>query len=704
MRLNAFLVTAFAALLLFATEIVSAADAAGPVAPTAKADWSWETTYVVIILLIMMTALITEIAPATPAMVIASMMLYLAGIVSVTELFIGLMNNGVVSVAILFIIVKPMETLPAMKKLLIMTLSGSTGSQMWPLFKLIMLSIVISPFAENTPHVAMFTPLITKFCAENGLSAAQFLMPMDFAVIASNYAVVGAGSNLVISGLMEQYGLGAMNFFELGKGTVMVMPFLALYLVFTPKFLLPDHETIVALAPMSTSGLRIKLKVTERAKRVIGIETQELPNVMPGASKPEGFRLLAMYHEGKAVDYDEIPTTKFAVDDVFVIACNPKMVISTAAVLGLDFVTANENSAFQQVMQYRGQKAPAPVPESESNEPVGEAPADGAVVSIMAGLDEIALWEVVLSPNCPMVGSTIATQEFQRMYAAAILSVRMCTGNHDLPEDEMSSYRLAGGDTLLMLAHKDFEKDHQSSHDFLVITGYNTSIDTLRPFVFVVPPYFPFGELTNEGTPAARRVIMLPKWWPNLSFLIFIAIVVAAVFHIKLAVLCLGGAILYVLLGIMTASEAYKAIHVDVYIMLAFSFPLGYAVKNCGLASIIGQAINDAGISGFSLLLLIAAVTTIMTNAISNKATCQVMFPIAYEAAIVTGMDPLPAIVVMTMTAVYAFLTPYAIPPNILIFGPGGYRPVDYFKFGLPLAILMTILTPLSASIVYNVW
>lgn len=127
-------------------------------------------------------------------------------------------------------------------------------------------------------------------------------------------------------------------------------------------------------------------------------------------------------------------------------------------------------------------------------------------------------------------------------------------------------------------------------------------------------------------------------------------------------------------------------------------------MSKSGLGTVIGQGIADANITGFPLLLVISIVTAAITNIVTNKAALQVMFPIVYSIYKANGEDPIPGIMVLSAMSVMPMVTPHSIPANILIVGPGGYSPLDFLKFGLPLNVLMAILHPLAAAIVYNAW
>jgi di/tricarboxylate transporter len=86
-------------------------------------------------------------------------------------------------------------------------------------------------------------------------------------------------------------------------------------------------------------------------------------------------------------------------------------------------------------------------------------------------------------------------------------------------------------------------------------------------------------------------------------------------------------------------------------------------------------------------------VTALLTAVMSNAATAVVVAPIALLAAPELGMSPYALLVTIMFAASASFMTPMGYQTNVLIYGPGGYRFVDFLKVGTPLTILLGVLT-----------
>jgi di/tricarboxylate transporter len=77
------------------------------------------------------------------------------------------------------------------------------------------------------------------------------------------------------------------------------------------------------------------------------------------------------------------------------------------------------------------------------------------------------------------------------------------------------------------------------------------------------------------------------------------------------------------------------------------------------------------------------------------------MTPIAIGLATTLGLDPRPLVVAIMIAASASFSTPIGYQTNTLIYGPGGYKFIDFLKFGIPLNLS---LSPIVSFIIPLVW
>ena len=92
-------------------------------------------------------------------------------------------------------------------------------------------------------------------------------------------------------------------------------------------------------------------------------------------------------------------------------------------------------------------------------------------------------------------------------------------------------------------------------------------------------------------------------------------------------------------------------------------------------------------------LALLLVVTMFLSDIINNAATVLVMAPIAVSLSTALGLNADPFLMAVAVGASCAFLTPIGHKNNTLIMGPGGYRFGDYWRMGLPLEILIVLVS-----------
>jgi di/tricarboxylate transporter len=139
----------------------------------------------------------------------------------------------------------------------------------------------------------------------------------------------------------------------------------------------------------------------------------------------------------------------------------------------------------------------------------------------------------------------------------------------------------------------------------------------------------------------------------------------------------------------------YDAVHWDVIFLLAGVIPLGIALQTSGAAAILAGIVVDAAavLPPLAILALFYAVTAALTNVVSNNASVVLMIPVAIQAAVDLGQDPLAFAMAVTFAASTAFVTPVGYQTNLFVYGPGGYRFTDYLRVGAPLQLLLTGVT-----------
>lgn len=151
----------------------------------------------------------------------------------------------------------------------------------------------------------------------------------------------------------------------------------------------------------------------------------------------------------------------------------------------------------------------------------------------------------------------------------------------------------------------------------------------------------------------------------------------------------------FVLTGVLSISEIYDHIEWPVVVLLGSMIPLGGALDAAGGTALIANSLLGLGDGwpAWALLTLLMLVTMTLSDVLNNTATAIVAAPVGIAMADNLGVNPDPFLMAVAVAASCAFLTPIGHKNNTLILGPGGYSFGDYWRMGLPLEILVVVLS-----------
>lgn len=158
-----------------------------------------------------------------------------------------------------------------------------------------------------------------------------------------------------------------------------------------------------------------------------------------------------------------------------------------------------------------------------------------------------------------------------------------------------------------------------------------------------------------------------------------------------------------VLLDILPLRELYTSIEWPVIVLLGSMIPLGAALESAGGTALIAEELASLtyGLPGWVAVAVLLVTTMTLSDVLNNTATAIIAAPIAMELARSTGTNPDPYLMAVAVGASCAFLTPIGHKNNMLILGPGGYRFGDYWRMGLPLEIIVTLV---AVPMIILVW
>ena len=198
------------------------------------------------------------------------------------------------------------------------------------------------------------------------------------------------------------------------------------------------------------------------------------------------------------------------------------------------------------------------------------------------------------------------------------------------------------------------------------------------------------GGLVGSAEPFGSQRLL--KSVPALvSSIVFVAVVTLAALDVApIAACAFAGAVLLILLRVITADEAYHGLRPEVLMLIAGMVVLGIALDETGLAAsgtnlLIGSL---EGMSPLTALIILYGVTLFATELLSNATVAVLFTPVAVSMAEAFGVSPRPFLVAVMIAASAAFATPFGYQTNVVVYQMGGYNYLDFVKVGIPLNIL----------------
>jgi di/tricarboxylate transporter len=273
----------------------------------------------------------------------------------------------------------------------------------------------------------------------------------------------------------------------------------------------------------------------------------------------------------------------------------------------------------------------------------------------------VQIVEVMLSPYTSLAGKTLRELRFREKFGVSVLAI--WRGERSYRSD-LGNLPLQYGDALLCYGEQEKLKILARERDFVVL------------------------KMDLQEKPRLKKAPM--------AALIMAAVILSAMlFGLPISIAAIAGCVLMVLSGALTMDEAYQGIDWRSIFVIAAMLPMGIAMQETGAAALLGSLVVQAlGIYGTSVvlagLMLLAMLTT---QFMPSAAVAVIMSPIALTAAQNLGIAPQAYVMGIAYALAASFLSPVAHPANLLVMSPGGYRFSDYIKHGIPISLLVLVIS-----------
>jgi di/tricarboxylate transporter len=546
-------------------------------------------------------------------------LLLVTGVLSVDEALAGFANPGVITVAVLYVVVTGLTETGAVGWIG-QALLGRPRSEDDARLKLMLPAAGLSAFLNNTPVVAIFIPAVLDWAKRHRLRLSALLMPLSFASIAGGTCtLIGTSTNLVVNGMFEaQNGASAagLGLFELAWIGIPVTLAVLAYMALLGGRLLP------ARTPATDSFADVRNYTTEMlvpdgsplaGKSIENAGLRQLP----------GLYLVEIERDGQIM-----------------------AAVSSRAVLrgGDRLVFAGMLESVVDLQRIRGLR-----------------PATDQVFKLGGPRQDRCFVEAVLSNRGPLVGRSVREGRFRAHYNAAIIAL---SRNGERVQRKIGDIVLAAGDTLLLETHPSFVLQQRNSRDFLVVAQHGD----------VHPP-------DHARAPVAVAIVAA----------MVLSVALELVSMLEAALLAAGAMILT---RCSAGRVARRAPDWQVLVVIATSLGIGAALQKTGAASMLaGSLIGLAQGMPWVSLTLVFLSAALLTALATNNVAAVLVFPIAMDAARLMDVSPLPFVVTLMVAASASFSTPIGYQTNLMVFNVGGYRFADFLRVGVPLTVLVGLIT-----------
>ena len=579
----------------------------------------------------------------------------LTGLVPSAEAFSGFGHPAVITVACVLVLSRGLQTSGVVDLLVRRALPVRAGAP-FTIAALTAMGAVLSGFMNNVGALALLMPVAIKIARRRDLPPGRVLMPLAFGTILGGMTtLIGTPPNLIVSSFRAGTGAGTFSMFDFTPIGLAVAAAGIAFITLIGWRLVPARKQ-AGIEGFETGAYFTEARVSKDSAAV-GKSLREIDAALHDIDA----QVIGLVRNEVRVNAPN-PGRVVRADDILVIEAEADALASALSSLGLTLEESEKNQP--------------PIDEGAAPERPREAAADDASEPDEAqsednaeGGSEIALLELAVLPESPIVGRSASDVALRSRYGIYLLAVSR-HGHRSMAR--LRSLRFAAGDVLLMQG----------------------------------PP----GSLAEFATdsrcvPLAERELHIPDQRAALTAggIMAAAVAIAALGLLPASVSFAAGVLASMALRTVPPRSVYNAVDWPVIVLLGALIPVAGAMEATGTASLIARVLLENVAQGHTVaaLGLILIVSMTLSDLMNNAATAAVRCPIAIGTAAQIEASADPFLMAVAIGASCAFLTPIGHQNNTLILGPGGFRFGDYWRLGLPLEILVVAV---SIPMLLRVW
>ncbi len=287
--------------------------------------------------------------------------------------------------------------------------------------------------------------------------------------------------------------------------------------------------------------------------------------------------------------------------------------------------------------------------------------------------DKYKAYEAVISISSPLIGNTVRDSQFRNKYDAVILAIHR---NGHRINKKVGDIVFLPGDTVFILAKKNFGAKWYNSLDFSLVSES-------------------FTEYSKPQTKGNLALVLM--------LFMIIAVATGLIPSLLIAALLTAGIML--ISKIISIYDAKSSVDFNVLLVIISALGIAKAVQNSGLAESMANLFlqTTESLGTYGIVAGIFLITCLYTEIITNNAAAAILFPVALSVAHLSGIDVRALVLTVTIAASTSFASPIGYQTNLMVYSPGGYKFVDFLKAGVPINILVAIVTTFLIHFIFAI-
>ena len=636
----------------------------------------------IILLIIISFAIVffsMEILPLEVTALAAVGLLLLFDIISIEEAISGFSNNAVITIGAIFILSRSLVK-TGFLEVLAQFLYKLGGNNSWVTISIFFITVsLISGFINNTAAVAIFIPVIFKMCQKFHISPTKLLLPLSYAaILGGTLTLIGTSTNLVVSSVVEntyEYFIDCADQIDDNGNLIRICSDEEGWIsgmgnnIYDKgdKFLDINNNQIwdklepISMFEFTKIGLIFMMIglfyiiiisrwfLPSRAITTSLTQKYHLQKYLTEFKIPESSKLI-----GKSFNYLNI-YNEYGFQPYKIIRDDQELIYNlNSAIIHQDDIIIGQIQ-LGEIIRFKEELNVLLLSDVKMNQ--GE----------LTGQNFI-LVEGLISHQSSIIGKTLNDYDFKHRFSSFVLAIKR---QKELLREKIAHIKLKFSDTLLIMIPKIKLKTLKQSKDLIILEELDIHLRYQR------------------------------YWW--LSILVIPLIMVLSSFGVvSIVKAVLLGAIILLVLKVLSIQDAYESIDWSVIFLIAALIPLGQALHTTQADITISNFIlyvADRMLPFFNedtyYIIIISSLyllSMIISSFLSNAAVAIVFTPIAIAISNYSGIDPRPLIFAVCLGASNSFLTPIGYQTNMMVYAPGQYRFNDFIKVGLPLSIIFWLL------------